>query len=418
MQEIAKKEQVFTPYQKFVIAVMVFMQFTVIFDFMVLNPLGVILMPKMNMASDQFGIVVSSYAFSSCIAAIAAAGFADRFDRKKYLLFVYTGFLLGTMFCALAVDFYTLLGARIFTGIFGGLVTACASAIVTDLFRLEVRGRVMGLLMMAFAAAQVLGLPAALFLAANFSWHTVFWLIVGIGVAVGLVIFAKLQPIVGHLQHRSDKNPFVHLWTTVSNPEYMRAFLASMLLATGGFMLMPFGSTFSVNNMGIDMDHIQYLYLATGISSVIFGPLIGKMADKLGKFNVFMFGSIVTAIMVAVYTNLGVTPLYLAILVNIVLFAGITSRMISSNAMITAIPKPQDRGAFMSINSAMANLAGGIGAVVAGYIVHQDSPVSRVEHYNWVGYVVIGVIGIVAFLMYVLNRHIKKNLAVPANTPI
>jgi predicted MFS family arabinose efflux permease len=276
----------------------------------------------------------------------------------------------------------------------------------------------MGLLMMAFAAAQVLGLPAALFLAGHFSWHTVFWLIVGIGVAVGIVIFTKLQPIVGHLQHRSDKNPFVHLWTTVSNPEYLRAFLASMLLATGGFMLMPFGSTFSVNNMGIDLDHIQYIYLATGISSVLFGPIIGKMADKLGKFNVFLFGSVVTAIMVGIYTNLGITSLSVAMIVNIILFVGITARMIASNAMITAIPKPQDRGAFMSVNSAMANLAGGIGAVVAGYIVHQDSPLAPIERYDWVGYVVIAVIVLVAALMYVLHRHIQKKLAVPANTPI
>lgn len=411
-------EKVFTPYQVFVIAMLVFMQFTVIFDFMVLSPIGVILMPVMHMTSAQFGIVVSAYAFSSCIAAIAAAGIADRFDRKKYLLFVYTGFLLGTMFCALATDYYTLLGARIFTGIFGGLVTSCASAIVTDLFRLEVRGRVMGLLMMAFAAAQVLGLPAGLYLAQHFNWHTVFWLIVTIGVGVGVVIFVKLQPIVGHLQHRTDKNPFMHLWHTVSNPEYLRAFLATMLLATGGFMLMPFGSTFAVNNMGIDLDHIQYIYLATGISSVVFGPIIGKMADRLGKFNVFAFGSVLTAIMVGVYTNLGATPLYVAITLNIILFIGITSRMISSSAMITAIPKPQDRGAFMSVNSAMANLAGGFASIIAGFIVFQKTPESPIEHYDRLGYVVIGVIGIVAAMMYVLHRHIQKNNPAPANKPI
>jgi predicted MFS family arabinose efflux permease len=415
---LPQKEKVFSPYQAFIIAILVFMQFTVILDFMVLSPLGVILMPKMNMSSSQFGVVVSAYAFSSCIASIAAAGIADRFDRKRFLLVVYTGFLLGTMFCALATDYHTLMGARIFTGIFGGLVTACSGAIVTDLFKLEVRGRVMGTLMMSFAGAQVLGLPIGLFLAKHFSWHMPFLMIVGIGFVVGIIILIKMQPITGHLEHKSDKNPFHHLWLTVSNPEYLRAFAASMLLATGGFMLMPFGSTFSVNNMHRTLDEIPYIYLATGISSMILGPLIGKMADKVGKFNVFAFGSIMTAIMVAVYTNLGPTPLYLAIVLNILLFVGITARMISSSALISAIPKPQDRGAFMSINSAMSNLAGGIGAIIAGYIVHQQTPTSPLEHYDILGYVVIVVVAIVATLMYVLNRHIHNKLAVPVNKPI
>src|SRR5688572_27578689 len=151
------KEKVFTPYEGFIIAILAFVQFTVILDFMVLSPLGAILMPELNITPRQFGTVVSAYAFSAGASGILAAGFADKFDRKKILLFFYAGFIVGTLCCALATTYWMLLGARIITGLFGGVIGAISMTIMTDLFEVNQRGRVMGFVQMAFAASQVLG---------------------------------------------------------------------------------------------------------------------------------------------------------------------------------------------------------------------------------------------------------------------
>ena len=43
----------------------------------------------------------------------------------------------------------------------------------------------------------------------------------------------------------------MHLYDTVREPRHRGAFVTMMLLATGGFMLMPFGSAYLVNNLGI-----------------------------------------------------------------------------------------------------------------------------------------------------------------------
>ena len=112
----------FTSYQKFVVAMLAFLQFTVILDFMILSPLGNLLMPALNIEPRQFGIVVSAYAFSAGLSGLLAAGFADRFDRKRLLLFFYAGFVLGTLACGLANSFGALLAARMITGIFGGVI--------------------------------------------------------------------------------------------------------------------------------------------------------------------------------------------------------------------------------------------------------------------------------------------------------
>ena len=409
LQPPEKKEKLFTGYQVFVIAILAILSFTIVLDFMVLSPLGAILLPTFHISTRQFGLVVSAYAFSAGASGLLAAGFADKFDRKKLLLFFYFGFMAGTLLCALSPTYYFLLGARIVTGIFGGVVGSISFAIITDLFKMELRGRVMGFVQMAFAASQILGLPIGLALANRYGWHAPFWMIEGVGVVVGIIIVIYLKPVNAHLAVKSDRNPFQHLVKTITHTTYLRAFLATTLLATGGYMLMPFGSAFSINNLGITMQDLPILYGITGISSIIAGPLLGIASDKIGKYNMFVMGSIVGITMVLIYTNLGITPLWLLIVLNVILFIGISSRMIAAGALMTAIPQPHDRGAFMSINASVQQIAGGIAAYVAGLLVVQSKS-GPILHYPRLGYVVASSMVVAIGLMYIIDRHVKQKM--------
>ncbi len=398
----------FSRYQIFIIAILAILQFTLILDFMVLSPLGAILLTELSIKPTQFGLVVSAYAFSAGASGLLAAGFADKFDRKKLLLFFYTGFIFGTVLCALATTYEFLLIARIVTGIFGGVIGSISFAIISDLFKLEFRGRVMGFVQMAFSASQILGLPIGLLLANKFGWHSPFWLIAGFSIFVGIAIIVYMKPVTEHLKLQNDHNAFQHLWKTISNPDYLRAFVATILLSTGGFMLMPFGSAFSINNLKISVTDLPILYGATGVFTILFGPLSGKLSDKLGKYKVFVGGSIISIIMVLIYTHLSVTPLWLVIALNVILFAGITARMISASSLMTAIPETKDRGAFMSINSSIQQISGGVAAALAGIIVSQASD-GMMQHYDLLGYTVAGSMIIAIAMIYVLNLQVNKN---------
>jgi predicted MFS family arabinose efflux permease len=408
-QDGKTKEKIFTSYQVFVIAILSLLQFTVILDFMVLSPLGVILMPELHINSSQFGLVVSAYAFSAGGAGLLTAGFADKFDRKKLLMFFYTGFIIGTILCAIAPTYTLLLGARIITGIFGGVIGSVSFAIITDLFKMEVRGRVMGFVQMSFAASQVLGLPIGLMLANQFGWHAPFWMIAGAGTILGIVMLMKLKPVDKHLHLNIDRNAFHHVFATITRPDYAKAFFATTLLATGGFMLMPFGSAFTVNNLGITLQQLPIIYLITGGCSIVFGPLVGKLSDKIGKFKVFCLGTLVSIVMVGIYCHLGITPLWELIVLNVVLFVGISSRMIASSALLTAVPDAKDRGAFMSVNASTQQISGGIASIIAGLIVVQTTS-GKLEHYDTLGYVVIGAMLLATLMMYYLNRRVQKKL--------
>lgn len=392
------KERLFTPYQTFYIALAAISQFLIILDFMVLSPLGAQLMPALQISPAQFGLVVSAYAFSAGASGLLAAGFADRFDRKSLLLFFFGGFVVGTLLCGVATSYWFLLAARVVTGIFGGVVGSIGFAVITDLFEPQVRGRVMGFVQMAFAVAQVLGLPAGLYFANLWDWHAPFLMIVALAAPLWLLIFWKMRPVREHLALQKNRSASEHLWHTASQPFYLRAFVATTLLATGGFMLMPFGAAFAVNNLGLQMADLPKIYLVTGIVSMLAGPAIGRLVDHFGAIRVFWGGTVLSLALILYYTNLGVTPLWALATINSVLFVGITTRMISSSALITNVAAPADRGAFMSINASVSQISGGIASAVAGLIIHQDAS-GRLENYPLLGIVVAVSMIVCAWLM-------------------
>jgi predicted MFS family arabinose efflux permease len=402
----------FSPYQKIVVAMLAFLQFAVILDFMLMSPLGAVIMPALNIGPSQFGLVVSAYAFSAGASGLLTAGFADRFDRKKLLLFFYTGFILGTVWCGMAQSFESLLAARIVTGLFGGVIGSVVLAISTDLFPPQMRGRVMGLIQTAFAASQVLGIPAGIYLSNQWNWHVPFMAMAAFGLAGGLLVAWKMQPVDAHLGKPQEHSPFMHLYNTVTEKRYLLAFAVTALLTTGGFMLMPFSSAYIVNNMGIDLHHLPTVYLITGVCTIFMGPLIGKAADTFGKFRVFLFGTALSIVMVLVYTHLGRIPLAALVLVNSLMFVGIFSRMIPFQALSSTVPVQTQRGSYNAISASIQQLAGGLASVASGHIVTQAAD-GRLQHFDTVGYVVVATSLVAVALVWLLQRGMSAATPAP-----
>jgi predicted MFS family arabinose efflux permease len=413
-----QKETPFSSYQKFAIFILAITQFTVILDFMVMSPLGDMLMKSMDIKPSHFGIAVSAYAFSAGISGLLTAGFADKYDRKKLLLFFYIGFIAGTVLCGIANSYPLLIGARIITGLFGGVIGSISMAIVADLFTLQQRGRVMGFMQMGFGTSQVMGIPVGLYLANAWGWHAPFLWVAAMACAVAVLIAVKLQPITKHLALQLETSALNHLLNTVAKKDYRIGFSAMALMSIGGFMMMPFGSAFAINNLQITQHQLPIIFMVSGIGTLIIMPLVGKLSDKIDKFSMFAAASAWMVIMVFIYTHLSATPLWLVIIFNVLMMAGIMSRMVPAGALTTAIPVMQDRGAFMSISSSLQQIAGGIAAAFAGLIVVQKNKFSPLEHYGLLGYVVICLSIISVYMLYRVNRLIKsRNAKGAAETP-
>jgi len=411
MSQTVPNAPAFTRYQSLVVIILAVTQFTVILDFMIMSPLGDILMKSMRLVPSQFGLAVSAYAFSAGISGFLTAGFSDRFDRKNLLLFFYVGFIIGTVLCGIAHTYVFLMAARIITGLFGGVIGSISMAIVADLFALEQRGRVMGFVQMAFGASQVLGIPVGLYIANGWGWEAPFLMVAALGALIVLLIAFYLKPINEHLNVKSETSAFRHLLHTLSQRHYRIGFLATALLSVGGFMMMPFGSAFAINNLRITEQQLPLLFMVSGVATLVIMPFIGRFSDRIDKYRMFVVASLWLMVMCVWYTNLSVTPLWIAIALNVMLMIGVTSRMVPSSALVSAVPGLKDRGAFMSINASLQQVAGGLAAAVAGKIVVQQDNFSPLEHYDIVGYTVVALSVVSMLMMYRVDRLIKTRTA-------
>lgn len=406
-----KHSDKFTAYQILVIFLLAITQFTVVLDFMVMSPLGDMLMKSMNLKTSQFGLAVSAYAFSAGISGLLTAGFADKFDRKKLLLFFYIGFIMGTLFCGLAHNYFFLITARIITGLFGGVIGSISMAIVADLFPIQKRGRVMGFMQMGFGASQVLGIPISLYLANAWGWQMPFLMIVALASIVWIIVLFQLKPVTKHLTEKTERNAIMHLWHTVSQKHYRIGFLSTAILSIGGFMMMPWSSAFAINNLKITQHQLPIIFMVSGVSSLITMPVIGRLSDTKDKFQIFLIASLIMIVMVLIYTNLTPVPFALIILMNIFFMISMMSRMVPAMALTSGLPQMQDRGAFMSVNASLQQIAGGVAAAVGGMIVVQKDKYSPLEHYNTLG-IVISVLSLISILMvYRVSKMVKQRKA-------
>jgi len=387
------------------------LNFTHILDFMIMMPLGNFLMPHFNISAQFFSCIVAAYPVTAFASGMITAFYVDRFDRKKVLLTAYTGFLIGTICCGLAPDPYFLLGARILTGLFGGLIGAQVLSIVADTFPYERRGQAMATIFMAFSMASVLGVPFSLYLARLISWHAPFLLIGALGIAIIPLIVKFLPPMTIHLNGSAEsERPGVRkvLVDVIKNRSQLLALILSGGLMLGHFIIIPFVNPYMEFNAGFSKTQTPMFYMAGGICAMIASPVIGRLADKYGKLRVFVISLLCSLVPIFIITNVTHIPFYLILVIMGFWFTFSTGRNIPAQAMISAVVKPEQRGQFMSFNSSFQQLFTGLATLLAGLIVVKDAG-GKIFNYNLVGYVSIVIVVSMLFIARSLaNRQQLK----------
>ena len=279
--------------EKLVLFLLAVAQFTHIMDFMIVMPLGAQLMKIFNISPFEFTLIVSSYAIAAFAAGLFGAMFIDRYDRKKALLFIYIGFTIGTLACALAPSYFFLLLARSLAGAFGGLLGALVLAIVADAVPLERRGKAMGIIMTAFSVASVAGVPAGLWLAAKFSWRMPFIAVSVMSFVTIFLIIRFVPALAKHLENgQKTVKPFKVIENLFSDKNQVSALLFSVILMLGHFTIIPFIAPYMQLNIGFSDYQITYIYLIGGTLTAFLLPFFGKLSDQYGHVIIFTLSSI------------------------------------------------------------------------------------------------------------------------------
>lgn len=393
--------------ERIIVVLLAALNFTHILDFMIMMPLGNYLL----VSPMQFSVLVASYSISAFFSGLVIAMFIDRFDRKKFLLFAYTGFVAGTIACGFAGSYGLLLAARIIAGLFGGIIGAQVLSIIADMFSYERRGRAMGAVMGGFAAASILGVPISLYLTNIFKndWHVPFLLIGSLGVVFIPLIIRYIPTMTSHIRHKESKDsPFLTLINVCKIPAQRSALIFSALLMMGHFLIIPFINPYLEFNKGFSKGQTPMIYLVGGMASLVAAIYLGRVADRIGKLIVFSASVFLSLFMVLIITRMPNVPFVVVLIFFAIWFMVATGRIVTAQAMISEVVKPEQRGSFMSINGSVQQLGSGLAALCAGAIVTTEKS-GKIVNYNWVGYLSI----LVLLLCLLYGRKIFRRIDTP-----
>ena len=356
-------------------------QFTHIVDFMVMMPLGPLFTKLFDISDAKFGLLVSAYTFSAGASGLLASFYVDRFSRKKLLLTLYVLFAAATLACGLAQSYDTLILARIAAGAFGGVLAAMTQTIVADVIPFERRGRAMGIVMSAFALASVAGVPAGLFLAAQFNWHTPFFVLAAVSLALTAGAWITLPPLVDHLKHQRS-SPVASILEVLRDANHQKAFAFTALMMIAGFTVIPYITIYTTTNGGLTVEQLPYVYLLGGAATLVTARWVGKLTDSVGKAKMFRFTAVFAMLSIWLVTLCAPLGLWGILLVTTLMFIGMNGRMIPGMAVATSAANPKHRGTFMALNSSIQSAAMGLATFVGGLVISRDA--QGLVQYFWV----------------------------------
>jgi predicted MFS family arabinose efflux permease len=368
-------------------------QFVYIADFMVLSPLGPVLMRTFDVEPRAFGLLISASTFSAAVCGLVGALFVDRFDRRRVLLVLFALFIVALLGASVAPGYWTLLAARVLGGGAGGLMGATVYTVIGDQIPEERRGAATGKVMTAFALATVAGVPIGLVFAGWFGWHAPFVFMAGIATAVYAFAWRAVPSMKEHVR---APDPEVHpvraaLWPVAAvlrHPNHLRAYLFVVLLMFSAFMIVPFIALYNTINVGVTERQLPVIYLLGGAATLFTSRIVGRMADRFGTKRTYRAIGIASILPILALTHLPEVSFWIALLVSVAFFVVVPSRMIPAMAIVTSSAVPRLRGTFMSINASVQSLAQAAASFAAGAMIVRDAG-GRLEHFDRVGWIAV-----------------------------
>jgi predicted MFS family arabinose efflux permease len=358
-------------------------QFTHVLDFVIMMPLGPQFMRTFDIGPGTFGVLVSAYTFSAGISGFISAFWIDQMDRKKALLGLYFGFFLATLACAFSFSLGSFIGARILSGLFGGVMSSSVFSILGDVIPESRRGRAMGIVMSSFSLASVAGVPLGLLLANQWNWHATFGFLSVASLFVWVAGFWLIPSMRGHLEKR---NPWAQVKGVLSVPNHLLvfAFIAVMMLA--GFTVIPFIAPYMVFNGKMSEAELKYMYLFGGLFTFFSSQWIGRISDRLGKKTVFIRVASLSLVPILWLTHMEQQPFWILIVSSTAFMVLVSGRFVPAMAMTTSSVGLKYRGAFMSINGSVQQVSSGVSSLFGGWMLSKSSD-GKIENFGLLGWV-------------------------------
>ncbi|MFZ1075173.1 MAG: DHA2 family efflux MFS transporter permease subunit [Minisyncoccia bacterium] len=378
---------------------------------------------------NDFSITVSTAAWISTAYIISNAIFVpvfgklgDLFGNRIIYLWSFVGFIIISMFAGLAWNFDSLVFFRIVQGLVGAAVYPTAMSLIAKSFSdPKARAQALGIWSSSFAVSAVLGPLLGGYLVDNFSWRSVFYINLPIGIA-GLIMTLLFLPhdrpgergtfdwfgavllsgAISSLVLVVDRGQtwgwtsnasvicyictvvfglLVYQWETrhthpiidfkfFKNPVIVSVLIVSFI-SFGGmmgalFLLPVFAQTF----LQYTATQSGYLFVPMGLAMPIFAPLGARLALSINPRYTVSFGMALSALGLYQLVHLDPTMISMSFVLPLVLFgAGLGLGMAPLTTAATSAVPMNEIGMSSGLLNLTRNIGGAFGIAIFGTVL-------------------------------------------------
>jgi DHA1 family inner membrane transport protein len=224
------------------------------------------------------GLLVSLYALGVAIGAPVLTALSSKMPRKALLIGLMALFTVGNLLGAMAPDYYSLMLARVLTGMAHGVFFSIGSTIATSLVPKEKAASAIALMFTGLTVALVTGVPLGTFVGQYLGWQAVFYAVAALGF-IAMVGSAILVP--NNLPQQKSAT-FAEQLQVLTEPRLLMVYAKTALGYGGSFIAFTYLAAILQDVSGFSTDHIALLMLLYGVSVAVGNIWGGKLADKKG----------------------------------------------------------------------------------------------------------------------------------------
>lgn len=278
-----------------------------------------------RITQTMVGVVFVAYSAGLLLSSIPIGVLCDRIGRTKVLFYGAIGLATATVIYMISNSLYMLISSRFLQGVASSATWTAGLALVADMFPKSNRGQKLGLVLSSAGLGTIVG-PAfggVLFSRLGFAYP--FLIIAVIALTPIFFLFKQMKSADTGVKNKIS-NQFSIMNKVVGNRNLLWGAFTVSISSFGVGIIDPILPLHLSEHFNLTTEEIGIIFSVLGISYSVSQPVMGGLADRIGRKKVMIVGLFVTAL-VCPFITLAQTLILQGL--TVVLF-GISTGMISA----------------------------------------------------------------------------------------
>lgn len=322
----------------------------------------------LGVTEGEAGLLMTAFAFTAMIAAAPMTQLLIRVPRKQLMVATLGAFALTNVVCALAPDYWWLIGARIFGGVAHGVFWGVTAPYASRLVAPQQIVRAVSVANSGAMLAFIFGVPIGAAIGHALGWRAAF-AAAAVTIAVFALLVALLLPPVEH-RLSGDRVHSASAWKDPTVSAVVMLCLIGFFLVAGQNTLQVYIAPWLIDIGGVDPAAVSLVLFIGGVAGVVGLVMSGVIGDRYPRAGLLTATAAVIAGMVLLAASAGSAWLVLAPYALWMVAYSVVPPLMQGLLVKGASPRIRDIASAVQSSVMNAAIGGGalIGAVAADAI--------------------------------------------------